>query len=202
MPRKAKAKPKPKAKPRKPRARRQAPVNRNTVKVSVVNRVGGGGPAAAPPYAGPDRSYFAFNPVFDAGGAKQPALPPANEGPPIASGPIKRVDISYKSPFEQAALELDPRWVPTERPRSREKGDPERSGMADWARSQLERSPTRVYPTTPDDFRMAVNAPLPPSTSRTPSVRYPTGIRQPHRRLVDPSASRAGSNSLPQQLAF
>ena len=84
----------PKKKSRKPKStkpRKRAPprraTNQNTVRVHVVNTVGGEAPA---PYTGPDRGYFAFNPVFDAGLPKQAVEPPMNLGGNIASGPIKR----------------------------------------------------------------------------------------------------------------
>ena len=82
----------PKKKSRKPtKAKKRAPprraTNTNTVRVHVVNTVGGEAPA---PYTGPDRGYFAFNPVFDMGTPKQALTPPMNIGANIASGPIKR----------------------------------------------------------------------------------------------------------------
>ena len=85
-PRKTKSKSKPK-KPVKRRATRVT--NQNTVRVHVINSVGGDS-APPPPYSGPDRGYFAFNPVFDLGGPKQPVLPPMNTGIGVATGPIKR----------------------------------------------------------------------------------------------------------------
>jgi len=82
----------PKKKTSKPtKSKKRAPprraANTNTVRVHVVNTVGGEAPA---PYTGPDRGYFAFNPVFDVGTPKQPQTPPMNIGANIASGPIKR----------------------------------------------------------------------------------------------------------------
>ena len=78
----------PSKKPAKPK-RRARPTNQNTVRVHVVNTVGG--ESAPPPYTGPDRGYFAFNPVFDMGTPKQAMPPPMNAGKSIASGPVKRV---------------------------------------------------------------------------------------------------------------
>ena len=85
-PRKTKSKSKPK-KPVKRRATRVT--NQNTVRVHVINSVGGDS-APPPPYSGPDRGYFAFNPVFDLGGPKQNIDPPMNTGPSISSAPVKR----------------------------------------------------------------------------------------------------------------
>ena len=85
----------PKKKSRKSKStkpKKKAPARRvtnsNTVKVHVINTVGGGDTPA--PYTGPDRGYFAFNPVFDAGLPKQAIEPPMILWANIASGPIKR----------------------------------------------------------------------------------------------------------------
>ena len=85
-PRKTKSKSKPK-KPIKRRATRVT--NQNTVRVHVINSVGGDS-APPPPYSGPDRGYFAFNPVFAMGLPKQNIDPPMNSGPSISSAPVKR----------------------------------------------------------------------------------------------------------------
>ena len=92
----------PKKKSRKPKStkpRKRAPprraTNQNTVRVHVVNTVGGEAPA---PYTGPDRGYFAFNPVFDAGLPKQAVEPPMNLGGNIASGAVRRpIEISTQT---------------------------------------------------------------------------------------------------------
>ena len=91
MPRKPKTKPtkKPSAKKPAKAKRRTRPTNNNTVRVHVVNSIGG--ETAPPPYTGPDRGYFAFNPVFDVGTPKQAMPPPMNAGLSIASGPVRRV---------------------------------------------------------------------------------------------------------------
>jgi hypothetical protein len=83
---------KPKAKtPKKKTKQPRPPINRNTnsVRVHIINGSDGG--LAPPPYAGPDRSYFAFNPVFDMGLQKTSNQPPMNTGDPVSAGPIKRV---------------------------------------------------------------------------------------------------------------
>ena len=69
-PKKPKQKPKAKVKTpkKKPSTHKEMPpINRNTnsVRVHIINGSVGG--SAPPPYAGSDRSYFAFNPVFDIG---------------------------------------------------------------------------------------------------------------------------------------
>ena len=84
-PRKTKSKSKPK-KPVKRRATRVT--NQNTVRVHVINSVGGDS-APPPPYSGPDRGYFAFNPVFDMGLPKQAIEPPMNTGLSVGSGPVR-----------------------------------------------------------------------------------------------------------------
>jgi hypothetical protein len=86
-PKKPQAKKSKKAPAKKPRA----PANRNTnsVRVHIINS--SGGDSAPPPYSGPDRSYFAFNPVFDMGGPKAQMLPPMNSGVPISDSPVRRV---------------------------------------------------------------------------------------------------------------
>lgn len=243
---KAKAKPaKPKAKPKKApakpkaRARRQAPVNRNTnsVRVNVVNRVGGGG-AAAPAYTGPDRGYFAFNPVFDAGGAKQPALPPMNTGIPTGAGPVSRTgaaEVADATPagvalrtggWDPVGFAVDHRWVPSgmasappatpQMGPSRHSLDatrPANSGPSISAGSVSRLPRTETYePSPPDLFQQALKTALPSSSRRTPTppptarpdhYRFPTGIRQPHRKIRDPgSMSRSGSSTVPGQLAF
>lgn len=74
------------------------PTNRNTnsVRVHIINGSDSG--TAPPPYVGPDRSYFAFNPVFDIGLQKTPNQPPMNTGDPVSAGPIKRaVEIPTQS---------------------------------------------------------------------------------------------------------
>jgi hypothetical protein len=88
-----KTKPKPrKVTPKKKTTttRPRIPTNRNTnsVRVHIINGSDSG--SAPPPYVGPDRSYFAFNPVFDIGLQKTPNQPPMNTGDPISAGPIKR----------------------------------------------------------------------------------------------------------------
>jgi hypothetical protein len=66
------------------------PTNRNTnsVRVHIIN----GSDSGTFPhlYAGPNRSYFAFSPVFDMGLQKASNQPPINTGDPISAGPIKR----------------------------------------------------------------------------------------------------------------
>ncbi len=72
---------------KKPKPR--APINRNTnsVRAHIIN----GGEPAPPPYSGPDRGSFAFNPVFDIGGPKAPMSPPMNFGVALAASPVNRV---------------------------------------------------------------------------------------------------------------
>ena len=79
---------KPAKKPSK-KPKHRAPVNRNTnsVRVHIIN----GGETAPPPYSGPDRGSFAFNPVFDMGGTKAPMLPPMNSGVALSASPVNRV---------------------------------------------------------------------------------------------------------------
>ena len=102
----------PSKKPTKPK-RRARPTNQNTVRVHVVNTVGG--ETAPPPYTGPDRGYFAFNPVFDMGTPKQAMPPPMNAGLSIASGPVKRVsemsaqtDVQPEGIFDRFLGEQNP----------------------------------------------------------------------------------------------
>ena len=102
----------PSKKPAKPK-RRARPTNQNTVRVHVVNTVGG--ESAPPPYTGPDRGYFAFNPVFDMGTPKQAMPPPMNAGLSIASGPVKRVsemsaqtDVQPEGIFDRFLGEQNP----------------------------------------------------------------------------------------------
>ena len=78
-----------KSKGKKPVKRRTRVTNQNTVRVHVINSVGGDS-APPPPYSGPDRGYFAFNPVFDLGGPKQTIDPPMNHGLSISSAPVRR----------------------------------------------------------------------------------------------------------------
>ncbi len=67
------------------------PTNRNTnsVRVHIINGGVDGG-SAPPTYAGQDRGYFAFNPVFDIGLQKPSNQPPMNTSEPLSAGPIKR----------------------------------------------------------------------------------------------------------------
>ncbi len=90
-PKKNPAKKPPARKPSKTAKKPRTPTNRNTnsVRVHIINS--SGGDSAPPPYSGPDRSYFAFNPVFDMGGPKAPMLPPINSGVPISESPVRRV---------------------------------------------------------------------------------------------------------------
>jgi hypothetical protein len=86
-----KSKPKPKAKSSKKKSKQsRPPVNRNTnsVRVHIINGDVDGG-SAPPPYAGLDRSYFAFNPVFEIGLQKGSNQPPMNTGDPIFSTSFK-----------------------------------------------------------------------------------------------------------------
>jgi len=71
----------------KPKPR--APINRNTnsVRVHIIS----GGEPAPPPYTGPARESFVFNPVFDMGGPKAQMLPPMNSGEAILASPVRRV---------------------------------------------------------------------------------------------------------------
>ena len=112
MPRKPKTKLTKKPK-RAPPKRRTRPANQNTVRVHVVNSIGG--ESAPPPYTGPDRGYFAFNPVFDTGTPKQAMPPPMNAGLSIASGPVKRVsemsaqtDVQPEGIFDRFLGEQNP----------------------------------------------------------------------------------------------
>jgi len=68
----------------------RAPINRNTnsVRVHIINGGIDGG-SAPPPYAGPNRSYFAFTPVFDMGLQKASNQPPMNTGDHVSAGHIK-----------------------------------------------------------------------------------------------------------------
>jgi hypothetical protein len=92
-PKKPQAKKPPARKPSKkaPAKKPRTPTNRNnnSVRVHIINS--SGGESAPPPYSGPDRSSFAFNPVFDMGGPKAQMLPPMNSGVPISESPVKRV---------------------------------------------------------------------------------------------------------------
>jgi len=71
----------------KPKPR--APMNRNinSLRVHIIN----GGEPTPPPYAGPDRGSFAFNPVFNMGGPKAQMLPRMNSGVTISASPANRV---------------------------------------------------------------------------------------------------------------
>ena len=66
------------------------PTNRNTnsVRVHIINGSDSG--TAPPPYAGLDRSYFAFNPVFEMGLQKATNQPHMNTGDPVSVGPLNR----------------------------------------------------------------------------------------------------------------
>ena len=75
---------------RKPAKHATPATNRNVNTVKVHVNLGGEAVTPPPPYSGPDRGYFAFNPVFDVGGSKQPLVPPMNTGVAISTGPVKR----------------------------------------------------------------------------------------------------------------
>jgi hypothetical protein len=68
-PKKSKPKPKAKAATKKKTTtiKPRIPTNRNTNSVRVHIFSGYDDGSTPPPYEGPDRSYFAFNPVFDIG---------------------------------------------------------------------------------------------------------------------------------------
>ena len=72
---------------KKPKPR--APITRNTnsVRVHIIN----GGDPAPPPYTGPDRGSFVFNPVFDMDSQKAQMLPPMNSSVALAASPVNRV---------------------------------------------------------------------------------------------------------------
>jgi hypothetical protein len=69
--------------------RPRKPTNRNTnsLRVHIINGIDGG--SAPPPCVCLDRSYFAFNPVFDAGLQKASNQPPMNTGDHVSAGHIK-----------------------------------------------------------------------------------------------------------------
>lgn len=92
-PRKPQAKKPPASKPSKkaPAKKPRAPTNRNTnsVRVHIINS--SGGDSAPPPYAGPDRSSFVFNPVFDMGRPMAERMPPMNYAGPLSEPTASRV---------------------------------------------------------------------------------------------------------------
>lgn len=148
-----------KTKPKKPKgkkkpAKRAPPQNRNTNTVKVhVNLAGES--AAAPPYAGPDRGYFAFNPVFDVGGPKQASLPPMNTGEPISAGPVRRV-----ADEAEASASRPPSMGETSERRVEPAGSSERLNlglsMNDW--HQMEGDTFRVEKITKPELRSMLEA--------------------------------------------
>jgi len=84
---------KPKAKPRKAPVRRVN--NQNTVRVHVINSVGGGG-AQPPPYTGPDRGLSIFTPYFHVPEKEQKRVP-MSSGVSLSSTPIMSKEIDTQT---------------------------------------------------------------------------------------------------------
>ena len=79
---------KPKAKPRKTPVRRVN--NQNTVRVHVINSIGGG--AQPPPYTGPDRGFSFFIPE-----KTQTMIPRGNTGVSLSATPIMGKEIETQT---------------------------------------------------------------------------------------------------------